>query len=65
MLTFSRKDQEYGAREEPVCPGEPQKSLPDLGKSLKAPLSTSTPKTPRNRAEKAPKQTQDLVRNFP
>ena len=37
-----------------MCPDEPQKSLPDLGKSLKAPLSTSTPKTPRSPAEKAP-----------
>jgi len=33
--TYSRKDQECGA-EQLVCPDEPQKSLPYLGKSLKA-----------------------------
>jgi hypothetical protein len=36
MLTFSRKDQEYGA-EQPVCPDEPQKSLTSLAQWLKAP----------------------------
>ncbi|MDP3041057.1 MAG: hypothetical protein Q8O18_14475 [Deltaproteobacteria bacterium] len=36
-LTFSRKDQEYGAREEPVCPDEPQKCLTVLVKSLQTP----------------------------
>jgi hypothetical protein len=61
-VASSRKDQEYGAeqREEPVCRDEPQKSLPNLGKSLKAPLLHLYPETLRNPAEKAPQQTQDL-----
>jgi len=33
-------------REEPVCPDEPQKSLPDLGKSLKAPPLHLYPENP-------------------
>jgi len=53
MLPSAVKIRNTG-RAEPVCPDEPQKSLPDLGKSLKAPLSTSTPKTLRIPAEKAP-----------
>ena len=47
MLTFSRKDQEYGGKE-PVWPDELQKCLPDLGKSLKAPPLHLYPENPPN-----------------
>jgi len=50
--------------EEMACPDEPQKCLTSLAKSLNPPLSTSNPKTPRTPGEKAPKQTQNLVRKF-
>ena len=52
-------------RKEPVCPDEPQKSLPDLGKSLKAPPPHLYPENPLIPPEKARKQTQDLVLKFP
>jgi hypothetical protein len=60
-LTSSRKDQECGA-DEPACPGEPSKRLPDPGKWLKSPPAIR--EIPRIPAEKAPKQTQGLVLKF-
>jgi hypothetical protein len=48
-------------QKEPVCPDEPQKSLPNLGKSLKAPPLHLDPENP---AEKAPQQTQDPLLKY-
>jgi hypothetical protein len=39
-------------KEEPVCPDEPEKSLPDLGKSLKAPPLQIYPENPPKPREK-------------
>jgi hypothetical protein len=63
-LASNRKDQECGA-EQPVCPDESQKILPDLGKSLQAPPLHLYPKIPRIPAEKPHKQTQNLVQKIP
>jgi len=41
-------------REEPVCPDEPKKSLPDLGKSLKAPPLHLYPEKPPETPLKSP-----------
>jgi len=53
MLTYSRKDQEYGG-EEAVCPDEPQKRLTSLAQWLKAPPSHFYPKNPPKPPLKTP-----------
>ena len=47
-----------------MCPDEPQKRLTSLAQSLKQTPRPLYPEIPRIPAETAPKQTQDLVRNF-
>lgn len=47
-----------------MCPDESQKSLPDLGKPLKASPLQLYPASPRTPAEKPLKKTQDLVLKF-
>jgi hypothetical protein len=48
-----------------VCPDEPQRRLRSIAQSLKTRPHHLYPESPRNPAEKAPKQTQYLVSKFP